>query len=221
MKKTFGVILLIFTLGSIFFTLQAQTFRIEAGYSQPRIYSSEISHRYLHGVRLGGTVDFEIPQVKFLGVHTGLFYSYSFGNDAQKYRYSSISDSIRINTKQHTLEIPVHITASYNIFKTVRAFAFAGPRFNIGLYMPQKVETTMTDGAGLQQLTDFGYILGESNLYDGRLSRFNLQLEAGGGVQWWKLQVKGGYSFGINNLSKFDFHKQRESGWFTSIAYEF
>ena len=221
MKRTFGLVLIIFTLSSISFTLRAQTFRIEAGYSQPRLYSNELSHRYFHGVRLGGTVDFEVPQVKFLGIHTGLFYSYSFGNDAQKYYYTSILDSIRINTQGHYIDIPLHVTASYNVFKSVKAFAFAGPNFNIGLYMPQNVETTITDGLGLQNIEKLGYKLGDSNLYDGRLSRFNLQLEAGGGVQWWKLQLKGGYSFGINNLNKGNLHKQRQSGWFASIAYEF
>jgi len=221
MKKTFGLTLILFVLSSTIFILRAQTYRIEAGYSQPRIYSSEISHRYFQGIRLGATVDFEVPQANFLGIHTGLFYSHTFGNDAQKHRYTSISDSIRINTQGHYLDIPLHVTASYNIFKKVKAFAFAGPNFNIGLYMPQSVETTITDGTGLQFIEEFGYRLGSSNLYDGRLRRFNLQFEAGGGVQWWKIQVKGGYSFGINNLSKLDFHKQRQSGWFASIAYEF
>lgn len=221
MKKTFRLTLIIFILSSVFFTLQAQTFRIEAGYSQPRLYSSEISHRYFHGFRLGGTVDFQIPQANFLGIHTGLFYSYAFSNDAQKYYFSSISDSIKINTQGHYLEIPLHVTASYNLFKTMRIFAFAGPNFSIGLYQPQKVETKITDGDGLQLIKDLGYEIGSSDLYSDRLRRFNLQLEAGGGVQWWKLQAKGGYSFGINNLSKMDFHKQRQSGWFVSLAYEF
>ncbi len=221
MKKAFGLAFLFILLSTVFVTIQAQTFRIEAGYSQPGIYSSEISNRYFNGIRLGATVDFEIPQYNFLTLHTGLFYSYAFSNDTQKYYFSSIADSIKINTQGHYLDIPLHITASFNLFKSVKFFIFAGPNFNIGLYLPQKVETTITDGDGLQHIKDFGYELDTSNLYPDRLCRFNLQLETGGGVQWWKFQVKGGYSFGINNLSKLDFHKQKQSGWFVSAAYEF
>ena len=222
MKKSFKAVALIIILSSAFFALQAQTYRIEAGYSQPRIYSSEISHRYLHGFQLGGTVEFDFfPEISFLTFQTGLSYSYSFGNNSQRYRYTSISDSIRINTQGHQLNIPVYAIASQTIFKVVKVSVFAGPNFNIGLSMPQRVETTITDAEGLQRLESFGYRLGTSDLYDGRLSRFNLQMDVGAGAQWWKMQVRGGYSFGINNLSKFDFHKQRQSGWFVSVAYEF
>jgi len=222
MNKSFVITLIIIVLSSIFFTLQAQTFRIEAGYSQPRLYSNKMSHRYFNGIRMGGTVDFEIPQANFLTVQTGLSYSYAFSkNDVQKYYFSSNSDSIRINTQGHSIDIPLHITASHKVFKVVRVFAFTGPSLNIGLHMSQKIETRITDGDGLQRLEDLGYKLGNSDLYDGRLRRFNLQLDAGAGAQWWKIQVKGGYSFGMNDLNKGNLHKQWQSGWFVSTAYEF
>ncbi|NDV47385.1 hypothetical protein D0T49_10040 [Paludibacter sp. 221] len=222
MKNTFRFTLFVFILTS-FFTLQGQTYRIEAGYLQPVRYSSEASNRNFNGVRIGGTVDFKIPKVDFMTIHTGLLYSFTFGNNTQKYVFSSIRDSVNFNTQGHYIDIPLHLTVSHELFKNkIKVFAFAGPNFNIGLYQPEKVKTTITDENGLNTLKEtFGYVVGESNLYDGRLNRFNFQLEAGAGIQWWKLMVKGGYSFGINNLSKQDYHRLQQGGWYITAAYEF
>lgn len=210
-------------------SIQAQTYRIEAGYLQPTRHSDQLSHRYLHGVRLGGTVDFTLPKADFLGIHTGLLYTFAFGNDSQKYHFDATSDSIRIGTQGHYLDIPIHITVSYTLFKNkVKAFAFAGPNFNIGLYQRQDVQTKIgnndsTEGSlGRDWIENtLGYKIGVRNLYPDRLSPFNFQLEVGGGLQWWKLQVKAGYSFGLNNISKLDISRERQSGWWVSTAYEF
>jgi len=235
--------LIVCILSSAHFALQAQTYRVEAGYAQPRIYSSEISHRFFHEFRLGGTAEFDFPQVGFLSFQTGLSYSYLFGNNSQRGRYPNVLDSLRINTQGHQLNIPVYAIASYTIVRVIRVSAFAGPNFNIGLAMPQRVETnivvddTPTGMRNLRQIEGFGYRLGNSDLYDGRLRRFNLQMDVGASAQWWKIQVRGGYSFGLNNISNWDIRfydpisedniftvhpqRQRQSGWFVSLAYEF
>lgn len=200
-------------------SLEAQTFRIEAGYLQPTRESSLMSHRYFNGVRLGGTVGFDLP-VKFLSAETGLFYSYTFSNDTQK---ALLGDSVTYKTQGHYLDIPLHLVASYDLFKNkFKVFAFAGPNFNIGLFQPQKVTAT----AGYTTLTGV-----ESGKYDlfiksdneniDHTNRFNFQLELGGGIQWRKLFVRGGYSFGMNNLNKRDTGKQHQSGWFVNAGYEF
>jgi hypothetical protein len=236
MKKIFGISLIFIVLNSIFSVLQAQTYRIEAGYSQPRIYSTEISNRYFHGVSLGATAEFDIPQVSFLTLQTGISYSYSFGNNAQKGRFAQFNDSIRINTQGHQLNIPIHLQASQTIFRVIRATVFVGPNINIGLSMPQKVETNISSEWWDYASLNGYYQLGTTDLYNDRLRRFNLQMDTGLAAQWWKLQVKGGYSFGLNNLNKWqqpadvpvnwlnvsgDRVKQRQSGWFVSIGYEF
>jgi len=227
--------LIIFILSSAHFALQAQTYRIEAGYAQPRIYSNEMGHRFLHEFRLGGTVEFDFPQVSFLSFQTGLLYSHLFGNNSQRHNFGSPSDSLRINTQGHQLNIPVYAIASYTIVRAIRVSAFAGPNFNIGLSMPQEVGTTIRNEAGLRQIEGLGYRIGTHDLYNDRLRRFNLQMDVGASAQWWKIQVRGGYSFGLNNISNWDVRiyepnsdtftlhpqRQRQSGWFVSLAYEF
>lgn len=221
MKKLFLFMGVALALCAMPGTLRAQTFRIEAGYLQPVRRSNTISSQHLNGIRVGGTVDFDIPKVSFLSIHTGLLYSFTFGKDSQMYPQINTSDSIRINNRQgHFLDIPVHVVASYTLFKNkVKVFAFAGPNFNIGLYQQQRVETNATDGEVLQAIRDNGYYIGTRNLYPDRLRRFNFQLEAGGGFEWWKLQVKGGYSFGINNISKLGISRERQGGWYVTAAY--
>lgn len=208
--KSYKVILIsCFVLVSM--CLQAQTYRIEAGYLQPIRYSDNMSHRYFQGARLGGTVDFNLP-VKFMTVHTGLLYSYTFSNDVQK---ALATDSVIYKTQGHYLDIPLHLTASYNLFKEVKIFAFAGPNLNIGIYQPQKATAT----AGYSEY--MGVESGTRNLHKDDLNRFNFQLEVGGGVQWKKWLVKSGYNFGMNNLNKKDTGKQHQSGWYVTAGYEF
>lgn len=218
MKKLFLFIGVALALCAMPGTLRAQTFRIEAGYLQPVRRSNTISPQHLNGIRVGGTVDFDIPKVSFLSIHTGLLYSFTFGKDSQKF---ITPDSIRINNRQgHFLDIPVHLVASYRLFgDKVKVFAFAGPNFNIGLYQQQDVQTNITSGEWLQRVEGLGYHIGMRNLYPDRLRRFNFQLEAGGGLEWWKLQVKGGYSFGINNISKLGISRERQGGWYVTAAY--
>ena len=203
--------------------MQAQTFRVEGGYLQPVRRSNTLGPQHLNGIRVGATVDFDLPKVSFLSIHTGLLYSFTFGRDSQKYYFSSLSDSVRINNRQgHFLDIPVHLVASYTLFgNKLKAFAFAGPNFNIGLFQQQDVQTTVTDGDGLKTLESLGYYIGRRNLYPDRLIPFNFQLEVGGGFEFWRMQVKGGYSFGINNISRLGISRERQGGWYVSTAYAF
>ena len=56
---------------------------------------------------------------------------------------------------------------------------------------------------------------------DNVLRRLNLQLGAGGGIQWRKYSLKSGYDFGILDLYKSKTESLHQSGWFVSFGYEF
>lgn len=207
--KTILILVLIFS-GS---QLKAQTYRIEAGYIQPTRYSSVMSNRLFNGIRLGGTVDFNLP-AEFLTIHTGLLYTYAFSTSTQK---ALAGDSAIYKTQGHYIDVPLHLTASHWILKKqVKLFAFAGPNFNIGLSQPQNVTTS----ANYESV--MGVEPGYSDLFKNDIQRFNFQLEAGGGIQWRHFLVKGGYTFGINNLNrKNSDNKLHQSGWYVTAGYEF
>ena len=215
MKNILKVSLILILLVS-FTQAQAQAYRIEAGYTQPNRKSDNMSNRYFHGIRLGGTVDFNIP-IPFVGLHTGLLYTYAFSNDMQKYPNG---ESLIFKTQGHYLDVPLHITGTYEINFGIKVFAYVGPNLNVGLYQPQKVTSTLSNAFYIDRLDKLGIREGESNLYDGDLRRFNIQLEAGAGIQWKKLVLKGGYNFGLNDLSKKSIDKQKQGGWYTSFAVE-
>lgn len=201
-----------------FTQLHAQTFRIEAGYIQPNRISDNMSHRYFHGIRVGGTVDFMMPEpVGFLGVHSGLLYTFAFSNDIQKY---PASESVKFQTQGHYIDLPVHITGTYEMKYEMKLFAYVGPNLNVGLYQPQKVTSNLSDEYYINMLENAGIRAGKSNLYDNDLQRFNIQFEAGGGFQWRRYIVKGGYVFGLNDLSKKAIDKQKQGGWYASFAFE-
>ena len=215
MKNILKISLVLVLLVS-FVPVQAQKYRIEAGYIQPNRTSDKMSTRYFHGIRVGGTVDFDMP-VRYLGIHTGLLYTYAFSDDVQKY---PSSESLTFKTQGHYLDIPIHATATFEMKYDIKLFIFAGPNLNIGLYQPQKVTSTLSSPYYISMLENLDIREGKSNLYEGDLRWFNFQLEAGGGFQWKKAIVKGGYAFGINDLSKKAADKQRQGGWYASFAIE-
>lgn len=216
MKNIFRLALILVFISS-FTHISAQTYRLEAGYVQPVRYSDPMSNRYFNGARIGGTVDFNLP-LDFMTIHTGLLYSYVYSDDTQKF---SGSNSVRFRTQGHFIDIPVHVTALRTLFKDFKIFAFAGPNLNIGLYQPQKITNNISLDEILEFYNAYNVSLRNEDVYKGDLRRFNLQLEVGGGVQWRKYLVKGGYSFGINDLNKNSVLKQRQSGWYVSAAIEF
>jgi len=56
---------------------------------------------------------------------------------------------------------------------------------------------------------------------DNVLRRLNIQLGAGGGIQWRKYRLKSGYDFGLLDLYKSKTASLHQSGWFVSFGYEF
>ena len=103
----------------------------------------------------------------------------------------------------------------------MKLFAFAGPDFNIGLAQTEDVKFTATvlDPAPSNPLN---YpVSGTYNLYDNDLRRLNIQLGAGGGLQWKNYRVKSGYDWGINNISQNKNRSQKMKGWYITFEYEF
>jgi len=238
MKNFFGVLLIFIVLSASNFAVQAQTFRIEAGYSQPNIYSNLISDRTFQGINLGVNVELEVPNLEFLSLHTGISYHFMFSDNSQRSRFGTpLNDSIRIQTQGHQLRIPIYLQASQTVFRVLRGTVFAGPSIHIGLAMPQEITTRINpDFWDLVSLNGYYRLNETADLYSDRVHRFNLSLDAGLALDWWRLQLRGGYSFGVLNLNKWqqpvdapiefinvsrDQMRLRQSGWFVSLGYRF
>lgn len=204
---------LLFVLLTAAITANAQTYRLEVGYNNPVRFGANISSTRFDGIRIGGTAEFGLKNN--FSLLTGVLYNVVYSNKLQMYPNS---DSVTYKTWGHYVDIPVRLTYTYPITKSLKIFGFAGPNFNIGLFQNQETISTLSSA-----LNSFNNIKpGKSDLYnESIINRLNLQIGLGGGIQWKKYQLKAGYDFGINKLNRTGAGNVNQSGWFVSLAYEF
>lgn len=202
--------------------------RAELGYSQIARTGSFMSTTPFQVIRLGGNVEF--PLKYNVGIETGLNYNFAFGNKTQYagnkiYEDYYAIDTINYSYQNHSLNIPLHITYNLPIFWGLKLFAYAGPTFNLGLAEPTTVDATknMYANSGKYDLyTDkLTYIKDSQTQKQVQLSRFNMQLGLGGGIQWKQYRVRSGYDWGLTNFSRTQDTNQYNKGWSVSFEYQF
>ena len=187
-------------------SVNAQIYRLEVGYNNPVRKGTGISSTYFNGVLLGGTAEFDLKNQ--FSLLTGVLYNFVYSDKIQKYPNST---RVTYVSYGHFLNIPLHVTYTYPFSKSLKAFGYAGPNINIGLY--QTVNAT----------SDVSYVPSQfSDLYkDALLNRLNLQIGIGGGVQWKRYHLKAGYDFGINNLNRLDTGSMHQNGLSVTLGINF
>lgn len=193
--------------------VNAQKYSIEAGYNNPVRLGSDVSSTFFNGIKLGGTVEYDLKNN--FSLLTGALYNIVYSDKTQGYPSSA---TVNYKTTGHFLDIPVRLTYNLPIWKNFKVFGFAGPNFNIGLSQTMKTTSTLT-----YETTSPLYIgNGTTDFYkESKLNRLNLQVGVGGGVQWKNYQLKSGYDFGINNLNKDNSANLYQKGWYVTAAYQF
>lgn len=212
MKAVLKISLVVFSLLVVIST-SAQKFALEGGYVNLTRSGSLVRTTYLQGGKIGVTAKFELKNnFSFL---TGGLYTLVYGYEIQK---ALPSTQAKFTSFGHFLDVPLHMQYALPLSKTVKLFGYAGPTLNIGLVQPQKVVSTRAD-----------VVAGDYDLFNKNalatgvqsLSRFNLQGNIGGGVQWKKLQIKSGYDVGLLNINRLSNGKICQKGWSVSFVYEF
>lgn len=209
------------------------TWRIEAGYVQDwqnsNTETTTYPDTYLHGAKLGFTVDFNLPY--HLSVQTGLAYSFSANKNDQHWRTVSKENNqpeyLEHFLMKHTVTLPVHAVYEQKLWKELAMFFYTGPNFQVGILQQDKI-TPEVSAETLAWLQQTGVPTESYDRYSsGELSRFNMQWSLGGGFQWAKYRVQAGYDFGLTNIVKnYPLNhpvdaKAREWGWFVSFSYAF
>ncbi len=182
-------------------------YRAEIGYGQVFRHGDFTPTFPYHTLKGGLNVEF--PLSLGFGIETGLKYSMGLGKGFQAY---SNNDSIKYKYSGHYLDIPARATYTLPIFWGLKLFAYAGPTFNINI--AHKHDTSEVGNPPSNSLTN-----PSNNPFN--LNRLNIQLGAGGGLQWKNYRVKSGYDWGLNNLSKNKNRPQRAQGWYVAFEYEF
>lgn len=206
------------------------TYRIEAGYTQywQNSKSTSYADTYLHGAKIGATVDFNLPY--HLSIQTGLLYQITYGRNQQHWggldsEYEA-KEYLEHNLLKQSIVIPVYATYTQKLWKELALYFYTGPQFNIGISQKDKIADKVSDKTRLW--------LDENNIptktYDKYSSKelriFNLQWSLGGGIQWANYRLYSGYNFGLNNLVKSNNNyltdsRMSEWSWFVSFSYAF
>jgi Outer membrane protein beta-barrel domain len=185
--------------------VKAQQFAIETSYSNPVRFGTGVSSTFLHQNKVGVSVNYSFATN--FSLLSGVYYSLAYGEKWQGYPND---DYVSTNTFAQYADVPLKLMFSLPVSNTFKFFAFAGPSLNFGIY--QKQFTLSTLGTQSSSISD----VYASNL----LSRWNVQLGAGGGIQWKKFIVKGGYDFGLTNLDLTKTYVINQSGWYATLGYE-
>jgi hypothetical protein len=198
--------------------------RWETGYTQLN-QKQDTSSLYLHGVRLGATVDFNLPY-RF-SIQTGVLAALTYGRNNQHWA-SLTEESAQVNVMQHNiiqLQLTLPVRACYNIklWKELRMFFYAGPQLQIGLTSYDVIQNN-TSELTTQWLEQQGIATTPYDRYvDRELYRTNIQFGLGGGFEWDRYRLQAGYDFGLNNILKTSIiakQKMNEWGWMCTFSYQ-
>ncbi|NLO70080.1 MAG: porin family protein [Porphyromonadaceae bacterium] len=146
------------------------------------------------------------------GFHVGPIYNMSIqGPISLQYGllYNYLTRSTTIfgvtgTSSQHIVDIPVRVAASFPLESGISAFAFGGPNCSLG--GPSTVKSGSTS----------------VNMYDDDdLSRFNLQLGLGAGLQYNNMGLKFSYDFGMLDMHKSDLINYKVNGMKVGLFYNF
>lgn len=196
---------------SIISAVNAQQINLEAGYFNPKQFKTTAGENYFDAARIGATVLF--PWKYNLSLQSGLLYNIGLSTKKQLFPHDY---SVNYTTWSHSAEIPLRVHYSIPLGKQWSLFGFAGPNLQIGIIQYTQIDanlnTILTQMSGIES--------GNINMYQDNLHRINLQLGAGGGVQWKKYSLKGGYDWGMNNLNKLSDSNIYQKNWFVSFGYQ-
>lgn len=199
--------------------------RLEAGYVQWSERTLDTTSFYQHGLRVGATIDFNLPH--HFSVQTGALATLTYGLNEQHWR-SLDEENVQAEVLGHNmvqlqLTIPVRAYYTITLWKELRMFFYAGPQLQIGLTNYDIIDnkTSALTTAWLEQnnirTTNYDRYV-EKEIY-----RTNIQFGIGGGMEWDRYRVQAGYDFGLNNLQRTSFvpdQKMHQWGWMVTFSYK-
>ena len=166
----------------------------------------------MNGFEVGFDQTFKIAK-GIIAVDYGLNYTFLASDAASAEAGDLVSMSGK--TKNHYLDIPVHLQIGVPILGVVRVFAWGGPKFIVGLSSKTTMDASVLDTETSVTYNHYNGKVTGAGLGDNEISagsenmptykRFDIMMGVGGGVELFKhVTVKAGYEWGLMNLSKTD-----------------
>lgn len=201
--------------------------RLEVGYAQEQQRSKNESYMnpFLHGGRLGVTVDFNLP-IHF-SIQTGLLYQMLYGRLEQHF-VSVTPETVQTEYLRHQLmsfqlAVPVRAYYTQQLWKDLNMFWYAGPQLQFTLAEKDNIHQHISEPVKAW-LQSQGVMIDPYDRIAGKeLYPVNIQFGLGGGMEWDRYRLVAGYDFGLNNLVKtkvLPTQHMWEWGWYVSFSYK-
>ena len=199
--------------------------RLEAGYVQWSERTLDTTSFYQHGLRVGATIDFNLPH--HFSVQTGALATCTYGLNEQHWR-SLDEENVQTEVLNHNmvqlqLTIPVRAYYTITLWKELRMFFYAGPQLQIGLtnydIIDNKTSALTTAWFEQNNIRTTNY----DRYVEKEIYRTNIQFGIGGGMEWDRYRLQAGYDFGLNNLQRTSFvpdQKMHQWGWMVTFSYK-
>lgn len=188
MKRTIKMFAVFSVLSLAVTGAKAQDFGLQAGY----VSSTQNNDDPVSGFQVGPVAEY--PLAGPVTLQYGVLYSY------QSRSYDAV-----IGTNTYTgqfIDFPVKLKLNFPVDENLKIFALAGPDLNFGLSQQLK---NVTNAFGQTVVTTVDYYNIDDNNDDKKdISRFDVQLGIGGGIQYNNLQLKAVYDWGILDTNNTD-----------------
>lgn len=183
---------------------------LQAGYSTAK--SSADNSKAMNGFHVGPVYNMTIQGP--ISLQYGLLYNMYMQTQDLTAGSGNLRTGLETKYTNHQIDIPVRVAVAFPLNSSLSVFAFGGPNFNLGLA-----------SNGSTQTWALGKEVGDpvkSNAYDNKdLSRFNLQLGVGAGLQFNNMGVKFSYDFGMLDMDKSDAINYKVNGLKVGLFYNF
>ena len=199
--------------------------RIEAGYVQWDEQKIDTTALYQHGLRVGATIDFNLPY--HFSVQTGALATLTYGIDRQHWRSTSLENPqvevLNHNIVQLQLTIPARVYYNVTLWKQLRLFFYAGPQLQLGLTNYDIIDNQTSEDVTVWLEKQNIPTTNHDRYVSKELYRTNIQFGLGGGLEWDRYRLQAGYDFGLNNLQRTattPSHTAHEWGWMMTFSYK-
>ena len=147
------------------------------------------------GFYVGGSYNVEL--MGGLGVAPGIYFNYMSKKDVRNYSLPVLGDgTVTTTTKMMNINIPILVNYKLTFGDDFAIFAFVGPDIVFGI----NANTKVVDKFGSTETVTENDLYKKENGEDAvDMTRFDLGLMFGAGVQFTKFRVELGYELGLMN----------------------
>lgn len=206
--KKFIITLAVLALGAT--AASAQNLSVSAAYLNSSFLASDQETAASNGFAVGVGAEKYFNQ--YLGVATGLYYSFLNQTVENGIGFGGISATGKSSTNEHYFTLPIHVAGKVD-FGGFGLFAQAGPSLNLGLASSTKLTGSITGLGSTENTVD--------NYNESDYGRFDVLIGGKLGVEVAGARVFVGYNYGLLDRFKSDNYSAHRSEISAGVSFLF